>query len=205
MTSSRKRLIIVISGALCIIAAGVTAAFFITANGRVAVDTASIQAPLIGLTSTVPGRLDAIYVHTGDTVAANQPVASVGTQVITSKVAGLIVSVSDTVGAPVGAGTPIVTMIDPTQLRVVGRIDETKGLAEIRVGNPVTFTVDAFGGKEFTGVIDEIAPTSNQSGIVFNISSQRQIQQFDIKARYDTSAYPELKNGMSARLWVRTN
>lgn len=202
MSSLRKQLLYVGSGALLIIIAGAVGAYLILTSGRVSIDTASIQAPLIGLTSTVPGVLDAVYVHTGDTVSANQPVASVGTQIITSKVAGLVVSVNDTVGAQVNAGIDIVTMIDPSQLRVVGRIDENKGLAQIRVGDPVSFTVDAFGGQKFNGIVDEIAPTSNQSGIVFNISSQRQIQQFDIKVRFDVSAYPQLKNGMSARMWI---
>jgi hypothetical protein len=72
------------------------------------------------------------------------------------------------------------------------------------VGDPVIFTVDAFGSKQFTGVVDEVSPTSNQSGNVFNISSERETQQFDIKVRYDTTAYPMLRNGMSARMWVYT-
>jgi multidrug resistance efflux pump len=199
-----KQHIFVAVGALSIIAVGAIVASLIMTSGRVSIDTASVQAPLIGLTSTVPGVLDAVYVHTGDVVSANQVVASVGTQVISTKVAGLVVSVNDAVGAQVNAGVAIVTMIDPSQLRVVGRIDENKGFSDIRVGNPVTFTVDAFGSKKFTGVIDEVAPTSNQSGIVFNISSQRQVQQFAVKARFDTSAYPEIKNGMSARMEVYT-
>jgi len=203
MTPLRTQLIFIGTG-VAIIIVGALAAYLIATKGEIAVDTATIQAPLIGLTSTAPGRLDAIYVNTGDTIAANQPVAEVGAQVITSKVAGLVVSVNDTIGALVGAGENVVTMIDPSQLRVVGRIDETKGLSQIQIGDPVTFTVDAFGAKSFTGVIDEIAPTSNQSGIVFNISSQRETQQFDIKARFDTSSYPLLKNGMSARLLIHT-
>ena len=130
--------------------------------------------------------------------------ALVGTEVVKSKIAGLIVSTSDTLGAPVAPGTNVVTMIDPSQLRVVGQIDENKGLAQIQVGDPVTFTVDAFGGKTFSAVVDEVAPTANASGIVFNISSQRQTQQFDVKARFDVNAYPLLKNGMSARMNVYT-
>jgi multidrug resistance efflux pump len=204
MMSLRKRVMYFGGGALIIIVAGAIAAFSIVTSGRVSIDTASIQAPLIGLTSTAPGLLDAVYVHPGDTVAANQPVAEVGTQVITSKVAGLVVMVNDTLGAPVSSGQVVAQMIDPSQLRVVGRLDENKGLAQIKVGDPVTFTVDAFGGQSFTGIIDEVAPTSNQSGIVFNISSQRQVQQFDVKARFDTSEYPQLKNGMSARMQIYT-
>ncbi len=204
MDPLRKQLLYVGSGAFLIIAVGAVSAYLILTSGRVSIDTASIQAPLIGLTSTAPGILDAVYVHTGDMITANQPVALVGTQVITSKVAGMVVSVNDAVGAQVNAGVEVVTMIDPSQLRVVDRIDENKGFAQIRIGDPVRFTVDAFSGKTFTGVIDEIAPTSNQSGIVFNISSQRQVQQFDVKARFDTSAYPELRNGMSARMEIYT-
>jgi multidrug resistance efflux pump len=204
MDSLRTRLIYFGGGAVVIIIAGVIAAYLITTQGRISVDTASIEAPLINLTSAAPGHLDTIYVKVGDTIAANTPVAEVGSQVITSKVGGLVVSVNDTVGALVGAGESVVTMIDPAQLRVVGKVDENKGLTDIKVGDPVTFTVDAFDSKQFTGIIDEVAPTSNQSGIVFNISSQRATQQFLVKARFDTSAYPELKNGMSARMSIYT-
>lgn len=204
MTSSRKQILYVVSGALSILAVGGMFAYLIIVQNRVYIDTASIQAPLISLTATAPGRLDALYVHTGDVVSANQLVAEVGTQRITSKVAGLVVAVDDVVGAEVGTNVAVVTMIDSSGVRVVGRIDENKGLTKIHVGDPITFTVDAFGGTVFSGVIDEIAPTSDQSGMVFNISSQRQIQQFDVKARFDTSAYPQLKNGMSARMWVYT-
>ncbi len=190
--------------ALLIIAAAGVIAYLISTNREVAIDTASISAPLINLSPVSSGRLNAVYANEGDTLSANAPVALVGTEVVKTKVAGLIVQVNDTIGAQIAQGQAVVEMIDPTLLRVVGRIDETKGLAQVQVGDPVTFTVDAFGGKSFTGVVDEIAPTSNQSGIVFNISSQRETQQFDIKARFDTSAYAQLKNGMSARMWIHT-
>jgi multidrug resistance efflux pump len=200
----RRRLIIFGGAALAILAiAGITS-YFILSNNQISIDTASISAPLINLSPTLSGRLNAVYANEGDILPMNAPVALVGTEVVKTKAAGLIVQVNDTIGAQVTPGQPVVEMIDPSQLRVVGRIDETKGLAQIQIGDSVTFTVDAFGGESFIGVIDEIAPTSNQSGIVFNISSQRQTQQFDIKARFDTSAYPELKNGMSARMLIHT-
>ncbi|MDE1919147.1 MAG: HlyD family efflux transporter periplasmic adaptor subunit [Patescibacteria group bacterium] len=200
----RRRLMIFGGGAILILAAAGVASYLILSSGQVAIDTASVSAPLINLSSTAPGRLNAVYVNEGDRLPANAPVALVGTEVLKTKAPGLIVQANDTIGAQVAPGQTIVEMIDPTQLRVVGRIDETKGLAQIRIGDPITFTVDAFGSRTFSGVIDEIAPTSNQSGIVFNISDQRQTQQFDVKARFDTSAYPELRNGMSARMWIYT-
>jgi multidrug resistance efflux pump len=199
-----RSLMIFGGSAVVIIIAAIITAYVISSDSEVSIDTASISAPLIGLSPTASGHLNAVYVNEGDILPANAPVALVGTEVVKTKVAGLIVQVNDTVGAQVDPGSPVVEMIDPTQLRVVGRLDETKGLSRVQVGDPVTFTVDAFGSKSFNGVVDEIAPTSNESGIVFNISDQRQTQQFAIKARFDTSAYAQLKNGMSARMSIHT-
>ena len=188
-------------GVLIIIVAGIIS-YFVSSNREVAITSSTISAPLITLSPTSAGRLLAVYVNPGDHVEANQPVALVGTEVVKAKVAGLIVDVTDTVGTQEAPGAPVVTEIDPTQLRVVGKIDENKGLSQIQVGDPVVFTVDAYGSRAFQGVVDEVAPSANESGIVFNISNQRQTQQFDVKARFDVSAYPFLKNGMSARMYV---
>lgn len=201
-TESRRALFIMGGAAVTILLVAIITAYVISGNREVAITSSAISAPLIALSPTGAGRLDEVYVNPGDTVSANTAVALVGTEVVRTKLAGLVVSVNDTVGAQVTPGSAVVTMIDPSQLRVVGKIDENKGLAQIQVGDPVRFTVDAFGSRTFQGVVDEIAPTSNQSGIVFNISSQREVQQFDVKVRFDTTAYPLLKNGMSARMWV---
>lgn len=198
----RHRLFVFGGIALGIIAIASIAAYFIISTSAVSIDTAMISAPLIDLSPTGSGRLNAVYAHEGDNLQANTPVALVGTEVVKTKVVGTIMQITDTIGAQVNAGQAVVEMIDPSQLRVVGKIDETKGLAQVRVGDPVSFIVDAFGSQSFTGVVDEVAPMSNQSDIVFNISSQRETQQFSIKTRFDTSAYPQLKNGMSARMWI---
>ncbi len=198
----RRRLIRYGSAAFVILAAAGTYAYLLSSSREIAITSSTISAPLIDLSPSVGGRLNALYVHAGDQVPADTAVALVGTEVVRTKIAGLIVQVNDTVGAQVAPGQAVAEMIDPSQLRVVGKIDENKGLAQIRVGDPVRFTVDAFGSKMFDGIVDEVAPTSNQSGIVFNISGQRETQQFDVKARFDVNAYPELKNGMSARMYV---
>jgi multidrug resistance efflux pump len=93
-------------------------------------------------------------------------------------------------------------MIDPTQLRVDGQLEEDKGLADVAVGDRAIFTVDAFPGKTYDGVVSEISPTSHVADVVFQVSDQREEQIFDVKVAYDVSKYPELKNGMSAKIWV---
>lgn len=197
----RSRIGVGIVAAL-IICAGALAGYLLLTAHRVFIDEARVSAPIVALSPTSPGRLNAIYVHVGDQVDANAPLFLVGTEVVTSKLPGLVVSVNNIIGAQVGPGTAVVSIIHPGDLRVVGKVDENKGLSQIAVGDPVAFTADAFGSRTYRGVVDEVAPTSNESDIVFSISDKRQEQTFNVKVRYDVARYPELRNGMSARLWI---
>lgn len=180
-------------------------AWFYVSAKTVYIDQSVIQAPLINLSPVNSGVLEAVFVKDGDLVTANEPVARVGSEIVEAKTAGEIVSVNQNIGqyenTLTGQGT-VVTMIDPTQLRVVGHLDENKGLADVHVGDPATFTVDAFGSEVFKGVVDEVAPSAEQTSVVFNISDQRPTNQFDVYVRFDLAKYPQLKNGMSARIWV---
>ncbi len=205
LTAELKHRLMVFGGiGLLILGAGLIAAYLVYSGRQVAIDTAAVSAPLVNLAPTAPGRLNAVYANEGDTLPANTPVALVGTEVLKTKSAGLIVQVNDAIGAQVAAGTPVVTMLDPGTLRVMGKIDENKGLSKIAVGDPATFTIDAFGSKTYHGVVDEISPTSARTDVVFDISDQRPTNQFEVYVRFDPSACPELKNGMSARIWVQT-
>lgn len=173
-------------------------------SSYVAVDNSQVIAPTINIGPQAAGILQEVYVKPGDTVTANEPVARVGSETLSAQVDGIVTSTQNMPGQVFQPGTPVVTMIDPTQLRVVGTLAEDKGLSEIKVGQPVSFTVDAFGSTMFTGVVDEISPTSNQTGVAFSISDQRATQNFDIKVRYDVAAHSEFKNGMSAKLKIYT-
>ena len=196
------------------IRAGLVATAFLVVAGLVAyfqnyvhwvsIDTSAVQAPQISLSAAHDGILEEVYVHVGDTVPQGAVVARVGNELVLAKISGLIVSTNLQLGTQIKPSEAIVTMIDPGALRIVGKIDEDKGLSALKVGDAAIFTVDAFGSKKFAGVVDEISPTSNQSGVVFNISDKREVKQFDIMVRYDTALYPELRNGMSARLWIHT-
>jgi multidrug resistance efflux pump len=203
----RRTIIFWVIGALVVIG-GVGAGLYYYVNSKtVYIDLSQIQAPLINLSPTDSGVLQALYVNPGDMVTVNQPVALVGNDVVEAQTAGEIVTTNNNIGQYMntltGQGT-VATMIDPAQLRVVGNLDENKGLDNIQVGDPATFTVDAFGSQVFKGVVDEVAPTSEQSDVVFNISDERPTNQFAVYVRFDPTQYPQLKNGMSARIWVYT-
>ncbi|HXK38001.1 MAG TPA: efflux RND transporter periplasmic adaptor subunit [Candidatus Paceibacterota bacterium] len=172
---------------------------------KISIENSSIEAPIINLSPTAPGVLAEIYVNAGDTVTENTAVAKVGNELIFTKVAGLIVSVNHQEGQYFNPGAPIVSMINTKEEKVLGKIDEDKGLVDLKIGQPATFTVDAFGSKRFEGYVSYISPMSNQSGVMFNISDKREVKQFDIKVSFDGTRYPMLKQGMSAKITVFAN
>jgi len=195
---NRKTLIIIgASAALAVLIGSVGYAAY--ASGRVSADKAEIQAPLIALSPQGSGTLDELDVRVGDAVPADFVVARVGTELVKTSVAGVIVAANADIGKLVNRGEPVVTMIDPRDLRVVARVEEDKGLESIRVGQTAFFTVDAFGPKRFAGIVDEVSPTSRASGIAFSISDKRETKEFEVKIRFNADSYPELKNGMSAK------
>ncbi len=189
---------------IIILLALVLVVYLYVSSQYVYIDQSVIEAPLISLSSQNSDVLQQVFVQDGDSVSADEPIARVGDQIVKAKVSGLIVSVNQNIGqyenALAGQAT-VATMIDPTQLRVVGHLDEDKGLADIKVGDIAKFTVDTFGSKEYYGVVDEIGETSEAS-VTNNIFNQRPTNEFNVYVRFDPSQYPELKSGMSARIWV---
>jgi multidrug resistance efflux pump len=179
--------------------------FWQSENGTIFIENSEINAPVVNLSAGSAGTLNALYVAEGDTIAANTPVASIGTNIITSKQSGIVVSIENNIGEFFAPGQTVVSMIHPEDLRVVGAVDETKGLNEIKPGQKVIFTVDTFGSKKYVGVVESVSQTSDDTGVVFSISDQRPIKKFDVKVRFDVASYPELKNGMSAKITIYTN
>jgi multidrug resistance efflux pump len=173
---------------------------FKSLSSKVSIDRAVVKAPIINIGPQSEGVLQSVFVKEGDNVSKGQSLAQVGGEVLTAQIDGQVIMVQNTPGQVVMPGQAVISMIDPKQLRIVGTIDEDKGLSKIAIGDPVNFTVDAFGSKTFTGIVDEISPTADSSSIAFTISDKRPTQQFDVKVIYDIGAHPEFKNGMSARI-----
>ncbi len=182
------------------IAGGV--AYWKITSATIYTDQAEISAPLIQLGPDQSGVLKQLFVQEGQTVGVNTPIARVGDNLIYTNTSGLIVQVNNMIGALFNPGMPVATMINPNDLRVVAQVEEDKGLQSVHVGQKVMFTVDAFGGKQFEGVVDEIAKTSTDSSVAFSISDKRPEKNFTVKITYDVQNNPELLNGMSAKVWI---
>ncbi len=176
--------------------------FWQSESGTLFIENSEITVPVVNLSGSTAGTLNALYVSEGETIAANTPVALVGTNIVSSKQSGVVVSVVNKIGEFFVPGETVVSMVHPEDMRVVGAIDETKGLDQLKVGQKASFTVDAFGDKTYVGVVESISQTSDDTGVVFSISDKRPTKKFDVKVRFNVADYPELKNGMSAKITV---
>ncbi len=171
-------------------------------NSTVAIDTAQISAPQMNLISANGGTLKEVFAQEGDVLPPNSLIARVDNEIIKTRTGGELIKLNDGVGRAVSKGEAIATIISPGDLQVVGKIAENKGLDSIHVGQNAYFTVDAFGSQKFYGTVSEIGATADVGALTFNISDKRTQQNFDVKISYDVNAYPDLKNGMSAKIWI---
>ncbi len=165
-------------------------------------DKAQVAAPAIPLGPQSPGVLRSVMVEEGQELQPGQEVAIVGNEGIESRVAGIAMTVNKNIGSAYQPGQPVVTMFQPSELRIVARIEEDKGLKDVHVGQQAIFTVDAYGGQQFMGTVENVSQTSRSGDVVFNISDQREEQEYEVKIAYDRAGMPPFLNGMSARVWI---
>jgi multidrug resistance efflux pump len=173
-----------------------------TRKGRVFVENALINATLITVTPSTSGRLIEVDVQEGKAVKKGDAIAVVGSETVRSTIDGLVVATNNQVGGSMTPQSSVAQLIDPSQMRVVGTIDENKGLNKLRIGQVASFTVDAYPGKTFWGFVDEVSSTAKQTQLSFSISSERPTQQFQVYVRFPANKYPQLKNGMSSKLVI---
>jgi multidrug resistance efflux pump len=161
----------------------------------VSTDNAQLSGQPVQVGSMNAGRVVAILpsigstVHKGDVIAQVALPSQVGvgqngqpklgflgagdTQVdVQSPLDGIVIAEPVAVGANVAAGTPIVSIVDPSQLWVLANIEETN-IGRVHVGQSVTVHVDALAtdvqGKveavtPATAGVFSILPSSNSSG-----------------------------------------
>jgi multidrug resistance efflux pump len=178
--------------------------FWQAQKNTIFIENSDLEAPIVNISTTSPGILNALYVKEGEKIEANSQVALVGSQIISAKVGGIVSSAPIVLGAYFVPGQTVVSIVNVDEMKAVGQIDETKGLGDVKSGQRATFSVDAFPGRTYEGVVDQVSPTSNDSGVVFSISDKRPVKNFDVKVRFNIAQYPELKSGMSAKITVYT-
>lgn len=204
LKNSKFRKIIVVAGIFVLILLIGFYVYIQKITDRIFIDKSVIQAPVITISSSTQGKVQEIDVKEGQTVVSGDTLAVVGSETLRAQTDGLIILASDLTGSTVNQATQLIQMIRPINIRVVGTIDEDKGLNKIHVGQVISFTVDALPGKTYWGFVDEISPSAIAPAFTLSSSTERSTQQFSVYAKFDTTSYPDIKNGMSAKMVVYT-
>lgn len=128
---------------------------------------------------------------------------------IHAPVSGIVGKKNVEVGQLVQPGQPLLALIPLEDVWVTANFKETQ-LREMRPGQPVTISVDAYGGREYKGHVDSIAaatgasfsllPPENASGNYVKV-----VQRIPVKILFEKGQDPEhlLRPGMSVVPTVR--
>lgn len=84
----------------------------------------------------------------------------VGNTVITAPISGIVSDRQVTAGDVVQPGALLFTVVDPSSMRLEGSVPAEQ-LSQVRLGAPVTFTVNGYPGRTFTGKVTRINPTAD--------------------------------------------
>jgi len=98
--------------------------------------------------------------------------------------------------ASAAAGTTFIQLIDPSTIQVVANVNETD-TANIKPGDPVQFTVNAYGSQQFTGTVDSISPNGQNTSNVVTFPVYINIDSSSLKGA-------TLLSGMTANVTITT-
>ncbi|MCE5284692.1 MAG: HlyD family secretion protein [Pelosinus sp.] len=125
---------------------------------------------------------------------------------IVAPIFGVVALKSVNVGESTTVGQPIFNIVDSNNVWVSANIEETN-VGKIHVGQSVTFSVDAFPGKKFTGKVYEVgAATKSQFALLPNENTAgnytKLAQKLPVKITIVDTNNEKLKPGMSAVICI---
>ena len=130
--NSRNKIIAVVVIAVIILGGAGGLIYWSIVSSRVYVEDSVISAPVTNLAPTVGGVLQEVFVNVGDSVQTSAPIARVGDELIKANSDGQILSIDTNIGDNIAPGQMVASMINPQDLRVVGQVEEDKGLARYK-------------------------------------------------------------------------
>jgi multidrug resistance efflux pump len=201
---------------LALIAAGAfSASYVLDARHYVSTDNAQVDGSRIEVKAPSSGTLIDWRATQGADLEGGQVVGRIRVdggfvqpqQTIKAPADGTVAVDDGVEGAYVTAGTQLAIAYDFAQVYVTARVDETD-VDDVRPGQRAEFTVDAFPGTDFTGVVREIQggaagqfslfPQSNSSG-----NFQKVTQVIPVKISIDDPHGLKLVPGMNVVVKIR--
>ena len=84
----------------------------------------------------------------------------VGNTVITAPISGVVSDRQVSIGDVVQPGAMLFSVVDPSSMRLEGSVPAEQ-LSQVRIGAPVTFTVNGYPGRSFGGKVTRVNPTAD--------------------------------------------
>jgi membrane fusion protein (multidrug efflux system) len=130
--------------------------------------------------------------------------------VLRAPIAGMATQVSSIqMGRYVAAGTPVFSLIDDTQPWIDANPKETD-ITHLRIGQPVSISVDTFPGRTFRGVVAAVSPGTGAQFAILppqNASGNwvKVVQRVPIRIEFaNNEDVRELRSGMSVTVDIDT-
>ena len=124
---------------------------------HVTTGNARVTADLITLRATSPGLLERFALYEGREVREGEILGWVENgESFRSPVNGVVVDTNVTVGQHVLPMEALATIADTSNIHIQANIYETE-IQNVRLGQPVTVTIDAFGNRRFNGYVSSIS------------------------------------------------
>ncbi|WP_298612164.1 HlyD family secretion protein [uncultured Thiothrix sp.] len=100
-----------------------------------------IETEVLRIAATTSGRIDQMYVNTGDQVAKDQPLFALDSEAIRSPKAAQVENRYYQAEEWVNAGTPVLSLVAADQYKIRFFLPET-ALGSIKVGDPLRYQCD---------------------------------------------------------------
>jgi multidrug resistance efflux pump len=133
-------------------------------------DDAQVSGQIVNVSAPLAGKLATLSVKQGDTVSAGQTIGTItpvstgapgaGTSIdLTSPISGTIVQTAAVQNQVVVPGLTIVQVTNLNALNVTAYVDEG-AIDNVKVGQDVDISVDAYSGTGFTGHVQQIVQST---------------------------------------------
>lgn len=204
------RVALAVIGVVALLAgAAFVTSYILDARNYVTTDNAQIDGDQIVINAPATGTLTQWNATLGTSVTRNQVLGRIEIDAgfaevrksVKSPGEGVIAQSNAVEGAFVTSGTQLAVAYDPASIFVTARVEETE-IDDVRVGQLVDITVDAYGGRTLTGRVVEVQgaaagvfslfPQSNSSG-----NFQKVTQVIPVKIALDGTDGLALSPGMN--------
>ncbi|MCL2232031.1 MAG: efflux RND transporter periplasmic adaptor subunit [Treponema sp.] len=151
-----SKMLAALTALLALIGAGI-AIFMLQRTPHVSTGNARVTTDLITVMAMTPGILERFTLYEGRAVHEGEILGWIQHgESFRSPVDGIVVNTNVTPGQYILPMTVLATIADTSNIHIQANIYETN-IQNVRLGQPVTVTIDAFGSRRFNGYVSNIS------------------------------------------------